>query len=63
MFPSAVAFPIRSIAAGCFGCMVALDPPEVRNVPLSSAISRMKTVPLDSDLMLTARDLGISFGD
>ena len=54
---------IRSIAEGCFGCMVALDPPEVRSVPLSSAISRMKTVPLDSDLMLTARDLGISFGD
>ena len=54
---------IRSMAAGCFGCMVALDPPEVRSVPLSSAISRMKTVPLNSDLMLTARDLGISFGD
>jgi len=54
---------IRSIASGCFGCMVALDPPVVRNVPLSSAISRMKTVPLDSDIMLTARDLGISFGD
>lgn len=54
---------IRSIASGCFGCMVALDPPVVHNVPLSSAVRRMKTVPLDSDLMLTARDLGISFGD
>jgi 6-phosphofructokinase 1 len=43
--------------------MVALDPPTVRFVPLSSAIARMKTVPLDSDTMLTARELGISFGD
>jgi len=54
---------IRAIASGCFGCMVALDPPDVRNVPLSRAVSRMKRVPLDSDMMLTARDLGISFGD
>ena len=54
---------IRSLADGCYGCMVALDPPEVRNIPLSAAIARRKTVPLDSDVMLTARDLGISFGD
>jgi 6-phosphofructokinase 1 len=54
---------VRGIAEGCFGCMVALDPPTVRYVPLSSAIARMKTVPLDCDTMLTARELGISFGD
>ena len=54
---------VRALAQGCFGCMVALDPPTVRYVPLSSAIARMKTVPLDSDTMQTARELGISFGD
>jgi 6-phosphofructokinase len=54
---------VRAIADGCFGCMVALDPPTVRYVPLSRAIARMKTVPLDSDTMCTARELGISFGD
>ena len=54
---------VRALAEGCFGCMVALDPPIVRYVPLSSAIKRMKTVPLDSDTMCTARELGISFGD
>lgn len=54
---------VRGLAEGCFGCMVALDPPTVRYVPLSSAIKRMKTVPLDCDTMLTARELGISFGD
>jgi len=54
---------VRALAEGCFGCMVALDPPIVRYVPLSSAIKRMKTVPLDCDTMFTARELGISFGD
>jgi 6-phosphofructokinase 1 len=43
--------------------MVALDPPTVRYVPLEAATSRMKTVPLDSDVILTARDLGICLGD
>ena len=54
---------VRALAEGAFGCMVALDPPDVRYVTLSSAIRRMKTVPLDSDTMCTARELGISFGD
>jgi len=54
---------VRLIEEGTFNHMVALDPPVVRAVPLEVATSRMKTVPLDSDTMLTARDLGISFGD
>jgi len=54
---------IRLIEEGTFNHMVALDPPVVRAVPLEVATSRMKTVPLDSDTVLTARDLGISFGD
>jgi 6-phosphofructokinase 1 len=43
--------------------MVAVDPPVVRYVNLEDATRRMKKVPLDSDTILTARDLGISFGD
>lgn len=54
---------VRALAEGQSGVMVALDPPTVRYVPLAEATSRMKTVPLDCDTMLTARDLGISFGD
>jgi ATP-dependent phosphofructokinase / diphosphate-dependent phosphofructokinase len=54
---------VRCVAEGSFGTMVALDPPEVRAVPLQNAIDRIKTVPLDSDVMITARGLGISFGD
>lgn len=54
---------VRLIEQGTFNHMVALDPPAVLAVPLEVATSRLKTVPLESDTMLTARDLGVSFGD
>ena len=54
--------PLRR-AEESFGTMVALDPPDVRAVPLEEAIRQIKTVPLDSDIVQTARDLGISLGD
>jgi len=54
---------IRAIAEGERGIMVALDPPTVKYVPLEAATKRMKTVPHNSDILLTARDMGISFGD
>jgi 6-phosphofructokinase 1 len=54
---------VRALAEGQNGVMVALDPPTVRYVPLADATHRMKTVPIDCDIILTARDLGVSFGD
>lgn len=54
---------VRALAEGQSGIMVALDPPIVRYVPLEQATRRMKTVPLDCDTILTAREMGISFGD
>jgi 6-phosphofructokinase 1 len=54
---------VRALAEGQSGVMVALNPPLVNYVPLERAVSRMKTVPLDCDTMLTARELGICFGD
>ena len=54
---------VRALDSGQSGVMVALAPPTVNYVPLEDATNRMKTVPLDSDTMLTARDLAISFGD
>ncbi|HSO23275.1 MAG TPA: ATP-dependent 6-phosphofructokinase [Chondromyces sp.] len=54
---------VRMVAERRFNVMVALDPPTVLAVPLETATERMKSVPLDSDTVLTARDLGICFGD
>ena len=54
---------VRALEEGQSGIMVALDPPNVNYVPLEEATRRMKSVPLDCDTVLTARDLGICFGD
>jgi len=54
---------VRALDEGHDGIMVALDSPTVKYVPLSEVTSRQKTVPLECDTMLTARDLDIAFGD
>jgi 6-phosphofructokinase 1 len=54
---------VRGLANGQQNVMVALDPPTVRYVPLAEATRQIKTVPLDSDIIQTARELGMSFGD
>lgn len=54
---------VRALAEGADGVMVSLSPPTVVYVPLAEATRRMKTVPLDCDAMLTAREIGVNFGD
>jgi 6-phosphofructokinase 1 len=54
---------IQAIARGERNVLVAYRPPHIITVPLESAINRLKTVPLDSDTILTGRELGVSFGD
>jgi 6-phosphofructokinase 1 len=54
---------VRALDEGHNGVMVALNPPTVDYVPLAEVRNRQKKVPLDSDTMLTARDLGVNFGD
>ena len=51
------------VAEGRFGCMVALDPPDVLAVPLAEAIAETKNVPITSDILKTARALGTCMGD
>lgn len=54
---------VRALAENQSGVMVALDPPVVRHIPLADAVRHIRAVPLNCDTMLTARDLGVCFGD
>ncbi len=52
---------VRALASGETGKMVALQAEKIVTVPLSEACANIKTVPLDSQLVRTARDIGITF--
>jgi hypothetical protein len=43
--------------------MVANHPPDLVPVALGDVVGKTKTVPLDNDLLTTARAMGVSFGD
>jgi len=53
---------VRALMRGERGQMVALHAADIITVPLAKAIAGIKTVPLDSQLIRTARDIGVSFG-
>jgi len=46
-----------------YGTMVALQGNHIVSVPLEEAINRLKLVPLDDEVLKTARNIGISMGD
>ena len=50
-------------ALGAFGCMVANHPPDIVPIPLADVVGKTKTVPLDYDLVKTARAIGVALGD
>ena len=54
---------VRCIREGSLGTMVALQGNHIRAVPLGDAVHDIKRVPVDSELVMTARQLGVSFGD
>ncbi|MEG6616550.1 ATP-dependent 6-phosphofructokinase [Peptococcaceae bacterium 1198_IL3148] len=51
------------VAKEQYGYVVSLDNNQVTPVPLAEATKGIKTVAVDSDLVNTARKIGISFGD
>lgn len=54
---------VRCVEARDFGTMVALQANRICSVPLEEATRRIRTIPLDSDVLQTARDLGTCLGD
>lgn len=54
---------IRALDEGLSGVTVALNEPRVDFVDLADAVGELRTVPLDCDTLVTARELGICFGD
>jgi 6-phosphofructokinase len=54
---------VELIRRGVFGRMVANNPPDIVPIPLADVVGRTKTVPLDSDLIRTARAIGVTLGD
>ena len=54
---------IRALEQNQIGVMVSFQPPELRFVPLSEAINKVRTVPADSMFMNVARSLGVSLGE
>jgi 6-phosphofructokinase 1 len=54
---------VELILKGQYGKMVANHPPDLVPVPLGEVVGKTKTVPRDYDLILTARSLGVAFGD
>jgi 6-phosphofructokinase 1 len=46
-----------------FGTMVAFAPPDIIARRLDEVVGKTKTVPMDFDLLLTAKSLGVTFGD
>ncbi len=54
---------VHALQLGYDGVMVALNPTAIDFVPLEEAVSSLKTVPPDSELVIVARALNIGFGD
>lgn len=54
---------VECVRAGDFGKVVASRPPDIVTVPLEQVVGRLKQVPIDFDLVATARAIGMCFGD
>ncbi len=54
---------VRLVAEKQFGSMVSYQNYQVRHVPIADAVNRLRLVPPDGEMIQTARDVEISFGD
>jgi 6-phosphofructokinase 1 len=54
---------VRGLVEGRKNVLVGIYPPRIEFTPLEQVVAKIKTVPLSGEAMLTARALGICFGD
>ena len=54
---------VQMLLDGEFDKMVAFAPPDIIGVPLADVVGKTRCVPPDSDVVATARALGVTFGD
>lgn len=54
---------VNLVMAGKFGEMVCLRTPDIKSVSLAEAVGEIRLVPKDGDMVCTAKQIGISFGD
>jgi phosphofructokinase-like protein len=54
---------VRELAEGRFGLVVVLQGSMISTISMAECAGKVKTVPVDDELVLTARGLGIAFGD
>jgi len=57
------AMAVELIRRGEFGTMVAFAPPDIVARRLEDVVGKTRTVPTDFDVLVTARNLGVTFGD
>jgi 6-phosphofructokinase len=53
---------VRALASGQSGVMVVFQPPDLKFVPMTEAINKVRVVPADSEIVKLVRSLGISLG-
>jgi 6-phosphofructokinase 1 len=53
---------VRAISTGKFGVMVSFVPPDIQYVPLTEALNKVRTVPVESEFMKIAQSIGICLG-
>jgi phosphofructokinase-like protein len=56
-------FAVELLMRGEFGTMTALSSPDIVAVPLEYVVGRTRNVPVAGDVVRTARNVGICFGD
>ena len=54
---------VQLLLDGEFDKMVAFAPPDIIGIPLADICGKTRNVPADSDVVETARSLGVTFGD